>query len=66
MTTAHIEIQDTPTGVRFAGRLAYTSDQATPAAQIAVFLAAHQESIAHQSWAWFAAQNVASKTVNQE
>jgi hypothetical protein len=34
--------------------------------QIAEYLAANQESIARQSWAWFAAQNVAITTVNQE
>ena len=66
MTTARIEIQDTPSGVRFTGRLAYPSDQATPATQIAAYLAAHQETIARQSWAWYAAQNVAIKTVSKE
>ena len=66
MTIARIQIQDTPTGVRFAGQLAYPSDQVTPAEQIAAYLAANQEAIARQSWAWYAAQNVAFKTVNQE
>lgn len=66
MTIARIQIQDTPTGVRFAGQLAYPSDQVTPAEQIAAYLAANQEAIARQSWAWYAAQNIAFKTVNQE
>jgi hypothetical protein len=67
MTIARIQIQDTPTGVRFAGQLAYPSSQVTsPAEQIAAYLAANQEAIAHQSWQWFASQNVALKTVNQE
>ena len=67
MTIARIQIQDTPTGVRFAGQLAYPSSQITsPAEQIAAHLAANQEAIARQSWQWFAAKNVAVKTVNQE
>ena len=67
MSIARIQIQDTPTGVRFAGQLAYSSSQITsPAEQIAAYLAANQEAIARQSWAWYAAQNVALKTVNQE
>jgi hypothetical protein len=67
MTIARIQIQDTPTGVRFAGQLAYSSSPLTsPAEQIAAYLAANQEAIARQSWAWYAAQNVAFKTVNQE
>lgn len=67
MTIARIQIQDTPTGVRFAGQLDYPSSQRTsPAEQIAAYLAANQEAIAHQSWQWYAAQNVAFKTVNQE
>ena len=66
MSTANISIRDVPTGVRFAGRLAHTSGQATAAEQIAAYLAANQEAIARQSWAWYAAQNVALKTVNQE
>jgi hypothetical protein len=67
MTIARIQIQDTPTGVRFAGQLAYSSSPLTsPAEQIAAYLAANQEAIARQSWAWYAAQNIAFKTVNQE
>ena len=66
MSTTTISIRDVPTGVRFAARLACTSGQATPAEQIAAYLEAHQETIARQSWAWFAAQNVAITNVNQE
>ena len=67
MSSARIRIDDTPTGVRFAGQLAYpTSQRSSPAEQIAAYLAANQEAIARQSWAWYAAQNVAFKTVNQE
>jgi hypothetical protein len=66
VSTATISIQDVPSGVRFSGCLAYPTEQATPAAQIAAYLAANQEAIARQSWAWYAAQNVAFKTVNQE
>ena len=66
MSTTTISIRDVPTGVRFAGRLTHTSGQATPAEQIAAYLEAHQETIARQSWAWYAAQNVAAKTVNKE
>ena len=66
MAIARFQIQDTPTGVRFAGQLAYPADHVTPAEQIAAYLAANQEDIARQSWAWYAAQNVAFKTVNQE
>ena len=67
MTIARIQIQDTPTGVRFAGQLAYSSSPLTsPAEQIAAYLAANHEAIARQSWAWYAAQNVAFKTLTQE
>jgi hypothetical protein len=66
VSTATISIQDVPSGVRFSGRLAYQTEQATPAAQIAAYLAANQETIARQSWAWYAAQNVAIKTVAKE
>jgi hypothetical protein len=67
MTIARIQIQDTPTGVRFAGQLAYSSSQITsPAEQIAAYLEANQEAIARQSWAWFASQNVAIEKLNQE
>ena len=67
MTIARIQIQDTPTGVRFEGQLAYSSSPLiSPAEQIAAYLAANQEAIARQSWAWYAAQKIAFKTVNQE
>ena len=66
MSTARIQIVDTPTGVRFAGQLAYTSSQLpSPAEQIAAYLEANQEAIARQSWQWFAAQSVAFKTVKE-
>ena len=63
MSQAVIHIQDSGVGVTFAGQINFPADHPTPAHQVAAYLAAHQEQIARESWAWFAAQNVARKTL---